>query len=245
MQKGIGGLFIILSLLVIGGAIVAVSFYLNKVNLGKIADFDSCAKAGNPVLKSYPEQCNTKEGGYFVQEVSDEEKKKLIPPTPEPSIFQIMPDWEVFGNGTYQIEYPPEWIYRSLSGTPGGGAAILSKDASDHLDGRGESIKDTGYSYLYLRTFENSSTYTSKEDLIKSLSQDPKVVSSETLKINGEEALKQIIQNKDGKYETLILLDNMKLKKTYLLDIVNEEGKYPSKDQDIFDQIITTFQLLK
>lgn len=42
---------------------------------GRITDFESCAAAGNPVMESYPRQCNTKDGRHFVEDI------KMVPPT--------------------------------------------------------------------------------------------------------------------------------------------------------------------
>ncbi len=37
-----------------------------------ISSFDECAAAGNPVLESYPRQCNTLDGQHFVEDVKDD-----------------------------------------------------------------------------------------------------------------------------------------------------------------------------
>jgi len=39
-----------------------------------ITDFASCVAAGNPVMESYPRQCNTKDGRHFVEDI------QLAPP---------------------------------------------------------------------------------------------------------------------------------------------------------------------
>ncbi|MFH1670737.1 MAG: Gmad2 immunoglobulin-like domain-containing protein [Patescibacteria group bacterium] len=44
-----------------------------------IESFDDCVTAGNPVMESYPQQCRTKDGRLFVQDIGDEmEKQDLI-----------------------------------------------------------------------------------------------------------------------------------------------------------------------
>lgn len=35
--------------------------------LGKISSFEDCAKAGYPVMESYPRQCQTPDGRNFVE----------------------------------------------------------------------------------------------------------------------------------------------------------------------------------
>lgn len=90
MQKGFSQLIILLGILLIsliGGGV----YYFNSVKTSKdITDFASCAKAGNPVLESYPAQCSTKDGKHFIQQLSEEEKKKLIPPKDGQVCIQVI-----------------------------------------------------------------------------------------------------------------------------------------------------------
>ena len=84
MQKGIS-LILVLTVLAVLAIFAGAGFYIyqnyskSKVN-SKITDFESCAKAGNPVTASYPGQCHTSDGRIFVQPLSEEEKKRLLPP---------------------------------------------------------------------------------------------------------------------------------------------------------------------
>ncbi|MBU2213650.1 Gmad2 immunoglobulin-like domain-containing protein [Patescibacteria group bacterium] len=44
-----------------------------------IENFDDCVAAGNPIMESYPQQCRTKDGRLFREDIGDEmEKKDLI-----------------------------------------------------------------------------------------------------------------------------------------------------------------------
>ena len=85
MQKG----FSLVLILIIAGILVVVSgggyWYFQQQKLKSITDFDSCAKY-YPVLTSYPGQCITSDGRHFVQQLTDEEKKKLVPP-PETAVL--------------------------------------------------------------------------------------------------------------------------------------------------------------
>lgn len=45
----------------------------------KITNFIECAK-NYPVMESYPRQCNTPDGGHFVEELTPDEKTKVEPP---------------------------------------------------------------------------------------------------------------------------------------------------------------------
>jgi len=48
-----------------------------------INSFEECAAAGNPIMESYPQQCrDPKSGNTFTEELTDEEKESLIPPSP-------------------------------------------------------------------------------------------------------------------------------------------------------------------
>lgn len=79
MQKGFSPVLILVGVLMIGLLSVGGYYFYNQQKLKAITDFESCAKYFL-VLLSYPGQCNTSDGRHFVQELSEEEKKKLIPP---------------------------------------------------------------------------------------------------------------------------------------------------------------------
>ncbi len=70
-------LIIIFILLASAGAV----FYFKQQKIKKISNFEQCGQAGYPILESYPAQCRTPDGRIFVQELTDEEKAKLKPPT--------------------------------------------------------------------------------------------------------------------------------------------------------------------
>lgn len=90
MQKGIGAIITlvggILLACALGGGFLLYQNYSKSQIQKSIVDFDSCVKAGNPMTASYPGICRTSDGRSFVQPLTDEEKKKLIPPSTEPSI---------------------------------------------------------------------------------------------------------------------------------------------------------------
>lgn len=82
IQRGIATSIILILFLIVG--IAAASGYFifsqNQQKIKAVNSFDDCQKAGYPVGESYPAQCWTPDGKRFVQELSDEEKKKLVPP---------------------------------------------------------------------------------------------------------------------------------------------------------------------
>jgi len=61
--------------------VVTASSWLSR-NTAPVTTFDECAAAGNPVLESYPAQCNTPDGRHFVQEIPPEDRWKVVPPSP-------------------------------------------------------------------------------------------------------------------------------------------------------------------
>lgn len=81
-QRGIATSIIVIIFLIAGVAIASgyFIFYQNQLKQKSINSFEDCAKY-YPVMESYPGQCNTPDGRHFVQQLSDEKKKKLIPPT--------------------------------------------------------------------------------------------------------------------------------------------------------------------
>ncbi|HRN96011.1 MAG TPA: hypothetical protein PLD54_01025 [Candidatus Levybacteria bacterium] len=62
-------------------AILGFGSFLNKQKIAAISNFDECAAAGYPIMESYPARCMTPDKRSFTQELSEEEKKRLIPPT--------------------------------------------------------------------------------------------------------------------------------------------------------------------
>lgn len=63
--------FLILGIVILAG----ISFWVFKspsvvTEDPAVTNFDDCAKAGFPVMESYPRQCRTPEGGLFVEVVS-------------------------------------------------------------------------------------------------------------------------------------------------------------------------------
>lgn len=59
--------FFLLALIAI--AVLIIIWQLQKNPWDNIRDFNSCAKAGYPVIQSYPPQCSLPNGKFFVQQV--------------------------------------------------------------------------------------------------------------------------------------------------------------------------------
>jgi hypothetical protein len=157
----------------------------------------------------------------------------------------LIPGWQVYGDqaGIFQLEYPQGWVYQSLGGIGGGGGAILSEEANSQAKGNGNSPSFPGYSWLYLRTFPNDQSK-NNQSWAKFFSEDSSVISQENIKINGLDTIK-LITSKSGLPSTTYFVDSPKKDQTLVVSIHNEEGTPTSKDQKIFDQIISTIQANK
>lgn len=62
-------------------AVLGFGSFFTKQKIAAISNFEECAAAGYPVMESYPARCMTPDKRAFTQELSEEEKKKLTPPS--------------------------------------------------------------------------------------------------------------------------------------------------------------------
>jgi len=79
---------IIAFIILFSAVIVAVMYYADSgggsgdqlvLDTGKITTFEECAAMGNPVMESFPRQCRTEDGLHFVEKLSKEEEKRVLP----------------------------------------------------------------------------------------------------------------------------------------------------------------------
>ncbi len=75
------------------------------------SNFAECVAAGNPVMESYPRQCNTPSGGHFVEDIGNElEKQDLIQaafPRPGSRITSpLVAEGEARGNWYFEASFP-------------------------------------------------------------------------------------------------------------------------------------------
>jgi len=69
MKKEYQILIVIASILVVGIIILFLNYY--QIDVLVVNDFESCVKAGNPIMESYPRQCRHEEKTY-VEDISDD-----------------------------------------------------------------------------------------------------------------------------------------------------------------------------
>lgn len=80
----------IAGLLILAGILVFVSMVIYDIAPRAsvvapgvvIADFEACARAGNPVMESYPRQCRTADGQLFVENVPRDDANAPIDTEP-------------------------------------------------------------------------------------------------------------------------------------------------------------------
>lgn len=113
-QRGIATVIILVLFLIVGVAIASAVFifYQNLPIKPVINSFEDCAKL-YPVMESHPTQCNTPDGRHFVQELSEEEKRRLVPPKLEDSTnsgnLDETANWKTYTNSkfSFSVNYPP------------------------------------------------------------------------------------------------------------------------------------------
>src|SRR3989338_1426812 len=60
-------------------AMAGVSYFFGGKSTPAISTFSECADAGNPIMESYPRQCNAKDGQTFKEDIGNElEKDDMI-----------------------------------------------------------------------------------------------------------------------------------------------------------------------
>lgn len=83
----------------------------NEEEVQEPTSFTECVAAGNPVMESYPRQCNTPSGGHFVEDIGNElEKRDLIQATyPRPGnkvTSPLVATGEARGNWFFEASFP-------------------------------------------------------------------------------------------------------------------------------------------
>lgn len=91
MQKGFAQIIAITTAIVLVSVLVGGVYYTTKIKpLQNITDFESCAKAGYPIMESFPERCTTPDEKTFTRELTEEEKEKLQPPSNNEFCIQVI-----------------------------------------------------------------------------------------------------------------------------------------------------------
>ncbi len=150
MQKGFSSIIIaLIGLIILVGVSGGGYILYQQQKLKSITDYESCSKH-YPVLLSYPGQCNTPDGRHFIQQLSDEEKKKLIPPnviSPKETLKKEVNDepllypkviWSATESALLLFHNEEEVIeirgYRNISNLSQGYSRELHSDFFDYYD---------------------------------------------------------------------------------------------------------------
>jgi len=104
-------------------AVIGGGFYLGNFQISPsintqpsfVNNFEECAEAGNPILESYPAQCNDSEGNHFVEDIGNElEKIDIIrsnKPRPGETISsQFIVKGEARGTWFFEASFPVQLI---------------------------------------------------------------------------------------------------------------------------------------
>ncbi len=100
---------IVLALILILGGVI---YYLRvPKTVVVVTTFEECVAAGNPVMESYPRQCNSKEGKHFVENIGNTLEKadliRLTSPLPNASIASpVIIAGEARGNWFFEASFP-------------------------------------------------------------------------------------------------------------------------------------------
>ena len=145
MQKGFVPILVLVTLLVFTVGAVGGFYFYNQQKIKSINSFEECSKY-YPVMESYPAQCNTPDGRHFVQELSEEEKKKLETPKDDVACIQVITPAKNKKTGECRdfptpCDVPEEWkqtnscgISATSSGIPlGDGSEKFFNDVVDRL----------------------------------------------------------------------------------------------------------------
>lgn len=163
-------------------ALLAVVLFLKYRNISQITSFEECAKAGYPIMESYPEQCRTPSGETFTRQLSAE------------SNLQTQTVEEV----GLTFKYPKNLVYRK---------EITDNDGQIRTAGffltKGTEAAPTYQMYGLLEQYRDVKL--SDLELLKK-EMDPKSVKDVTL--GGYKGIEGLILGPKTRYVTIILKGN-------------------------------------
>ncbi|MBP9710756.1 MAG: Gmad2 immunoglobulin-like domain-containing protein [Candidatus Pacebacteria bacterium] len=108
------GLFIVI--LIAGAALVLLPPSANAptgITETEPTSFAECVADGNPVMESYPRQCNTPNGGHFIENIGNalEKQDLIVAATPRPGDSAVSPltiSGEARGYWFFEASFPYE-----------------------------------------------------------------------------------------------------------------------------------------
>lgn len=237
MQKGFALIFILIAAIVLAASAGGIYYFQKQQAIKKINSFDECAKAGYPIMESYSARCATPDGRSFTQELSEEEKRKLIPPI-DTTNWRTYTDKE---NG-YLINYPKDWLeanvleFLDLSDYyPSGWKVFKSPNAQ--LDKNKKLISG---SFFFVQVFDSEMNL---EDLEKQIRSAPGFLSSERTRISGMEAVKAIGQSEAKDSKNISITIKISQRKGFLISC----NIIPSDTYsfNLCEQILSTLRFLE
>jgi hypothetical protein len=163
-------------------ALLVVVFFIKYRNISQITSFEECAKAGYPIMESYPEQCRTPSGVTFTRQV------------PVESNLQTQTVEEI----SLTFKYPKDLVYRK---------EIADNDGQIRTAGffltKGSETAPEYQMYGLYEQYRDAKL--SDLELLKK-EMDPKSIKDVTL--GGYKGIEGLILGQKTRYVTIILKDN-------------------------------------
>jgi hypothetical protein len=227
-HRGFTPILILFAIVTLAAGAVGFVYLQNQTIPTKINSYEDCVKAGYPATMSYPSQCNTPDGRHFVQQLSEEEKKNLIPPTPPPAggpTANPTAGWKTYTNTkyNYSLKYSPDYILQDK----GNYVKILQEPYQE------------GNPYISILQKENPNNLKVEEWLREHFKNGG---SPNFIDFNGHIMPEFDTRGSDGKGSISIYLENEN--KIYEISVILI-GDYPEKTKQTVDQILSTFQFLE
>lgn len=246
MQKGFSALIVLIGLIILAGLAYGGYSYFQQQKIKNINSFEGCAKL-YPVMESYPAQCNTPDGRHFVQELTDEEKKKLVPPT-----IDETGDWGIYkASNLYEIKYPLDKysVSKGFANIDAYWPGIIDIEPNDIFNQQ----KPAAVTYqVSIGIKENKEKYT-KETLdqyfgnglfIQYGGDSLKDAEIKKTMLGGVDALRidGCCGGQAGVEANIISLKGNKIYEIMVVPI--QVSGDPEKNKDIYEQVISTFKFL-
>lgn len=235
MQKGFGVIYLIVGILILGLMVGGYYFY-NQQKVKSINSFEECAKY-YPVMESYPAQCNTPDGRHFVQELSDEEKKKLVPSKDDETA-----DWKTYTNlrDNYTFRYPSRWIIPKSEGNGESGEILRTSDLK--YEDYSEVSKGA---LIYIPLYGGLDYIQSLDEMLIEAQTGLEAKKTETTSflLDGQSAKKLIALTATVAEEIIVFTYPKPINKAKysFIILVSSPGDFEKTKSD-FDQILSTFR---
>lgn len=202
-----------------------------------ISDFETCAKAGYPVLESYPRQCITSDKKSFTEQL----------PTPTPTLDSTA-NWKTYTNTkhAYEIKHPIDWSSDKCPQGFGGEDKYNDTVYICSSQKIGNDIEPIMY-FLWITKYTNLQQKEFKELVTEGMSQSMKDGFNYTTdQINGLVVLRTTSLPSRSGAESAFFKDRDGNYISISFTPFDKQNPFPQQDNfyQIFNQILQTFRFL-